>query len=139
MATHAFACKQRGSVYEAMARGIEGAAAVVVCVTETYEGRDNCMMELNHAKKNGKPLFFLNCREVGEPPKKGAVAFVMGPALYFQNRSEDEFKGQLPSLFKAIMAACPSLDKPVASRTRGASSGGGSGGAGAGAGAGGRG
>ena len=134
MATHAFAGKQRGSVYEAMARGIDDAAAVVVCVTETYEERDNCMLELKYAKRNSKPLFFLNSREAGEPPTRGAVSFVMGDALYFQNRSEDEFMGQFPNLLKAVMAACPNLNKPAASRLRGASCDGGSAGAGGGAG-----
>ena len=44
--------------HASMASCIEVAAAVVVCVTETYESSNNCIMELNHAKKSGKPLFF---------------------------------------------------------------------------------
>lgn len=83
-----------------MARNIKFAVAVVVCCTEEYDKRPNCVRELEYAMSFAgeggpvppfkKEVFFVNCGEPGFDPvvSSDLLGFCMGTKLWSHNQTE---------------------------------------------------
>ena len=112
-------CRHAGaqpSIILNMAREIKNAAAVIICCSETYTDRPNCVRELEYAMSYAEPgrgrpeppynklVLFVNCGEEGFDPKSASDFFRMyiGSQLYFDNQSPEAFKQSFPLLLAAL-------------------------------------
>ncbi|XP_070553263.1 uncharacterized protein [Ptychodera flava] len=92
--------KMAGDTLEAMARAVEGADVVLICMAEKYKNSNNCRMEAEYACKLKKPYIPLRV-EKGYSPD-GWLGIMVGTKLYFDLSSDEQFEKNFPGLVREI-------------------------------------
>ena len=70
-----------GSTLDAMAVAVEGAAVVLICVSERYKESPNCRAEAEYAFQLGKPIIPVRMQAAFKAD--GWLGIIMGTKLYF--------------------------------------------------------
>ncbi|XP_077862931.1 uncharacterized protein LOC100378207 [Saccoglossus kowalevskii] len=85
-----------GNINRAMAEGVEGACAMLMCVTQSYKKSFNCEKEAGYADSLRKPIVPLRL----EPGCKfdGWVGPIVGSRLYFDFSNKNEFTEKIEAL-----------------------------------------
>ncbi|XP_002737300.1 uncharacterized protein LOC100374327 [Saccoglossus kowalevskii] len=111
-----------GNVNRAMATGIEGAMAVLMCVGSNYKKSRNCEKEAGYADQTQKPILTVIVEEGLK--LDGWAGVINGSRLYFDFSSPTNFKSRMDELEKELKRLCPKQTKrrgsvPVAAAPKG--------------------
>jgi hypothetical protein len=88
-------------ITEEMAKGVDGAALVLILFTPSYKESGNCRMECTYAAKQQKPLIFLACDAQYTSPD-GWLGITMGQALWIASWSVDVLESNKEALIRRI-------------------------------------
>eukprot|EP00794_Sanderia_malayensis_P014660 gene14660-16186_t len=94
--------KMHGDLNERTAEGVEGAAVVVIFMTQKYEKSRNCKKELNYAEHKGRKIVPVKLDPKYEP--SGALGLIVAGKLYTTFSDESQFKSNFAALKKEIDA-----------------------------------
>eukprot|EP00794_Sanderia_malayensis_P018430 gene18430-20280_t len=95
--------KMHGDLNERMAEAVEGAAVVVVFMTQKYEESHNCKKELNYADDKRKKIVPVKLEPKYKPSK--ALGLIVAGKLYTVFSGESQFESNFADLRKEIDAA----------------------------------
>ncbi len=96
-----------GSLVDAMAAGVEGSGAVVICYSEEYFNSPNCRQEAQFAFKLQKSIIPVRVQEKYSPG--GWLGFILGSELYFDLSTELKLSANFPKLMQQISSKVPAL------------------------------
>ncbi|XP_070208360.1 myb-like protein X [Littorina saxatilis] len=107
-----------------MADAVEGAAIVIIGVTEKYFNSRNCKYEANYAHQEEKPLLFLKLQKNYRP--KGWLGFIQSTELFFDFTKEgtgcfDKKSQELLKYIRQILKVPASSKTPDAKENTGTS------------------
>eukprot|EP00794_Sanderia_malayensis_P005891 gene5891-6577_t len=94
--------EMHGDLNERMAEAVEGAAVVVVFMTQKYEGSRSCKKELNYAEEKRKKIVPVKLDPNYEP--SGALGLIAAGKIYVDFSDESQFESKLAALKKEIDA-----------------------------------
>ncbi|XP_050407311.1 uncharacterized protein LOC126822433 isoform X2 [Patella vulgata] len=89
-----------GSTLQAMASAIEGAEAVVICMSQKYKDSPNCRAEAEYAFQLRRPIIPL-IMERGYRPD-GWLGFILGAKLFYDFSGKYSFETRIDGLMKAV-------------------------------------
>ncbi|PAA83434.1 hypothetical protein BOX15_Mlig005761g4 [Macrostomum lignano] len=105
-----------GSVYQAMANGIEGSSVVLMCITRLYNESNNCRLEVEYAHECGKKLIPLLLEPKYRP--NGWLGFLTRAELrYDLTETKCSFESKVQELLVALQSHFNQLDSGVTSRS----------------------
>ncbi|PAA70351.1 hypothetical protein BOX15_Mlig005761g3 [Macrostomum lignano] len=105
-----------GSVYQAMANGIEGSSVVLMCITRLYNESNNCRLEVEYAHECGKKLIPL----LLEPKYRtnGWLGFLtLAELRYDLTETKCSFESKVQELLVALQSHFNQLDSGVTCRS----------------------
>ncbi|KAK3105910.1 hypothetical protein FSP39_008398 [Pinctada imbricata] len=89
-----------GSTLEAMSLAVEGAAVVLICMSEKYKNSPSCRSEAEYTYKLRKSFIPLRLQSNYNPD--GWLGMLIGTRLYFDFSNETEMDGMLAKLVKEL-------------------------------------
>ncbi|KAK6167536.1 hypothetical protein SNE40_021537 [Patella caerulea] len=89
-----------GSTLQAMASAIEGAEAVIICMSQKYKDSPNCRAEAEYAFQLRRPIIPL-IMERGYRPD-GWLGFILGAKLFYDFSGKYSFETRIDGLMKAV-------------------------------------
>ncbi|XP_078615831.1 uncharacterized protein LOC144884404 isoform X1 [Branchiostoma floridae x Branchiostoma japonicum] len=89
-----------GSTLQAMAKAVEGAAVVLICMTRKYKESANCRGECEYARERGTDIIPLKMEDSYRPD--GWLGFLVGARLYFNFDCRDRFEDVMARLMREI-------------------------------------
>ncbi|XP_019630155.1 PREDICTED: uncharacterized protein LOC109474307 [Branchiostoma belcheri] len=89
-----------GDILEAMAEAVEGAAVVLICMTEKYKDSPNCRTEAEYTHKLRKDIVPLRLQPRYDPD--GWLGALVGMKLYFDLSTEDRMNENMDGFIKEL-------------------------------------
>eukprot|EP00058_Branchiostoma_floridae_P006696 XP_002592184.1 hypothetical protein BRAFLDRAFT_88079 [Branchiostoma floridae] len=89
-----------GDILEAMAEAVEGAAVVLVTMTEKYKDSPNCRTEAEYTHKLRKDIVPLRLQPQYDPD--GWLGALVGTKLYFDLSTEDRMNENMDGFIKGL-------------------------------------
>ena len=102
-----------GSINEAMAEGVENAAAICCFMTEAYQNSANCKKELQYAETCGVEI--VPCMMERDWKASSWLGIATAGLLWQDFRSEDKIEKGIESLSGELLKRCPDLKNPKSS------------------------
>eukprot|EP00004_Rigifila_ramosa_P019607 TRINITY_DN5007_c0_g1_i1.p4 TRINITY_DN5007_c0_g1~~TRINITY_DN5007_c0_g1_i1.p4 ORF type:complete len:233 (-),score=45.83 TRINITY_DN5007_c0_g1_i1:98-796(-) len=100
-----------GNMNARMAEAVEGAAAVVACVTEAYQKSHNCMLEFNYANEKRKLIIpvIMDEAQTKAENQRGPVWLVLAGKLYYDCSTDGKVEAGLKKLLEVPKDGLPLL------------------------------
>ncbi|XP_078697350.1 uncharacterized protein LOC144925267 [Branchiostoma floridae x Branchiostoma belcheri] len=89
-----------GSTFDAMAKAVEGAAVVLICMSRKYKDSYNCRLECEYAGTTRTPIIPLKME--GNYKPDGWLGILSGANMYYNFDSDESFKDVMDKLIKEI-------------------------------------
>ncbi|XP_072047559.1 uncharacterized protein [Amphiura filiformis] len=88
------------NLLNAMAKGVDEAGAILMCISSKYKASANCQAEANYAFKLKKPIIPVKVEKDYEAD--GWLGIVIGTSLYFNAYSDDVMEKTWPQLLRQL-------------------------------------
>ncbi|XP_052813855.1 uncharacterized protein LOC128240906 isoform X2 [Mya arenaria] len=105
-----------GSTLDSMARAVEDAEIVLICMSQMYKDSNNCHAEAEYAFALKKKIIPLYMERNYKPD--GWLAILCGTKLYFDFSGKYDYEDKLKELLKEIERQFPGSSKPQAVKRR---------------------
>nr|KAG5692115.1 hypothetical protein BaRGS_014278 [Batillaria attramentaria] len=89
-----------GNIMDAMAAAVDGATAVLMCVSSSYKDSKNCRAEIEYAYTQQKPIVPLLMEADYKPT--GWLGIMLGNKLYFDFSGKYPFKAKMEELVREL-------------------------------------
>nr|KAG5685962.1 hypothetical protein BaRGS_021385 [Batillaria attramentaria] len=89
-----------GNIMDAMAAAVDGATAVLMCVSSSYKDSKNCRAEIEYAYTQQKPIVPLLMEADYRPT--GWLGIMLGNKLYFDFSGKYPFKAKMEELVREL-------------------------------------
>ena len=106
----------RGSIIDAMASAVEGAAAILVFYSEEYYKSPNCRQEAQYSFKLKKPIIPIRVQEKYQP--EGWLGFILASELYFDLSTSAKFSINYQKLLREVEKLISSTTTKESNETR---------------------